>query len=248
MRKLIFLAPVLLGVAVIAQQPATQLPATPPSTQPALPALVPVKPIDPPEAGLPAESASAAVAKFSFIAYGDTRGGSDPAVTGDAQVVNPMHSLLVDAMLAKVQERAKTPFPIRFVVQSGDAVLRGVNGTMWNVGFTPVIEKLTRANVPYFFSVGNHDVTGMPQGDPGRAQGLSNALSAMAKLIPPEGSPRRLSGYPTYAFGYGNTFVFAIDSNVASDGKQLAWVTEQLAGLDRARYEHVVAVFHHPLF
>jgi hypothetical protein len=248
MRKLMFLAPALLGVVTIAQQPATQLPGAPPAVPPALPALVPVKAIDPPETALPPESASAAVKKFSFIAYGDTRSGSDPAVPGDAQVVNATHSLLVDAMLAKVQERAKTPFPIRFVVQSGDAVLRGVNGTMWNVGFTPVIEKLTRANVPYFFSVGNHDVTGMPQGDPGRAQGLSNALSAMAKLIPPEGSPRRLSGYPTYAFGYGNTFVFAIDSNVASDAKQLAWVTEQLAGLDRARYEHVVAVFHHPLF
>ena len=60
------------------------------------------------------------------------------------------------------------------------------------------------ANIPYFFSVGNHDVTGMPAGDPARALGLHNTLTAMSKLMPPEGSPRRLSGYPTYAFGYGN--------------------------------------------
>ena len=120
---------------------------------------------------------------------------------------------------------------------------------MWNVSFTPIIERLTRgANIPYFFSVGNHDVTSMPPGDPQRALGLHNTLTAMSKLIPPEGSPRRLSGYPTYAFGYGNAFFIALDSNIASDAVQLAWVTDQLEHLDRARYHHVVAFFHHPPF
>ena len=57
----------------------------------------------------------------------------------------------------------------------------------------------------------------MPAGDPQRALGLHNTLTAMSKLIPPEGSPRRLSGYPTYAFGYGNAFFIALDSNIASD-------------------------------
>jgi hypothetical protein len=103
------------------------------------------------------------VTRFSFIAYGDTRsGGSAP---GDGQIIHPQHSALVDAMLAKAKELAATPFPVRFVVQSGDAVLRGINGAMWNVSFTPIIEKLTRANIPYFFSVGNHDVSGRPAGD-----------------------------------------------------------------------------------
>src|SRR3954468_17311869 len=120
---------------------------------------------------------------------------------------------------------------------------------MWNVGFSPIIERLTRGGtLPYFFSVGNHDVTSMPGGDPGRALGLHNALTAMSKLMPPEGSPRRLGGYPTYAFGFGNTFFIAFDSNVASDIVQLAWVTDQLEHLDRARYRHVVAFFHHPVF
>jgi hypothetical protein len=155
----------------------------------------------------------------------------------------------MDGMIARVQQLARTPFPVRLVLQSGDAVLRGQNAAMWNVSFSPIIERLTRgANIPYFFSAGNHDVTTMPGGDPGRALGLHNTLTAISKLIPPEGSPRRLSGYPTYAFGFGNSFVIALDSNIASDAIQFAWVTDQLEHLDRARYHHVIAFFHHPPF
>ena len=152
-------------------------------------------------------------------------------------------------MIPLIHDSASTPFPIRFVLQSGDAVLRGQNGAMWNVSFSPIIGRLTReANVPFFFSVGNHDVTTMPPGDPGRALGLHNTLTAMSKLMPPEGSPRRLSGYPTYAFGYGNAFFIALDSNIAGDAFQLAWVTDQLEHLDRARFRHVIAFFHHGIF
>jgi hypothetical protein len=247
MRQLIIGACVAGAVAVVAGQggAAPGQPAVPPP----LPPLVAVRPMEPPATPQPPEELSANVTKFSFIAYGDTRSGSAPGAPGDGDVINPQHSLLVDGMLAKIRELAATPYPVRFVVQSGDAVLRGVNGAMWNVSFTPVIEKLTRTgNVPYFFAVGNHDVTGMPIGDRARAQGLHNSLAAMARLIPPEGSPRRLGGYATYAFGFGNLFVIAIDSNVAGDPFQRSWVSEQLERLDRARYEHVVAVFHHPTF
>lgn len=222
------------------------------SPPPAAPAAAPapwvaVKPIDPPASPLPAENATADVTRFSFFAYGDTRSASPSP--GDADTVHPEHTRVMDLMLEKVRELKSTPFPVRFVLQSGDAVLRGTNGTMWNVGFTPIIERLTRgANIPYFFSVGNHDVTTAPAGDPGRALGLHNTLMAMSKLIPPEGSPRRLGGYPTYAFGYGNTFMIALDSNIASDTLQLSWVTDQLERLDRSRYHHVVVFFHHPAF
>jgi hypothetical protein len=127
-------------------------------------------------------------------------------------------------------------------------VVRGANTDQWDVSFSPIIERLTRrAGLPFFFAVGNHDVTGLPTvGDPGREPGLRNALMAMSKLMPPDGSPRRLSGYPTYAFGYGNLFAIALDSNIAADSVQLAWVTDQLQHLDRARYRHVIAFFHHP--
>jgi hypothetical protein len=218
--------------------------------QPPVPqAIVPVHVIAPPDTPLPPEAESAGISKFSFIAYGDTRSGSEPGVPGDGQILHPRHSELVDAMLAKIKALAPTPYPVRFVVQSGDAVLRGQNGVMWNVSFSPIIERLTRTgNVPYFFAVGNHDVTTMPPGDPSRALGLHNTLTVMSRLIPPEGSPRRLNGYPTYAFGYGNVFAIAIDSNIAADALQLAWVTDELEHLDRSRYRHVIAFFHHPPF
>ena len=230
-----------LSAGVVAQQQAQQVP-TPL-------AWAAVRPIEPPATPLGTEASSAAVTKFSFIAYGDTRSGSVPDVPGDGDILHPEHSRVVDRMIAKAGELASTPFPVRFVLQSGDAVLRGPTAAMWNVSFSPIIERLTSgANIPYFFSVGNHDVTSMPAGDPQRALGLHNTLTVMSKLIPPEGSPRRLSGYPTYAFGYGNAFFIAFDSNIAADPIQLAWVSDQLEHLDRARYRHIVAFFHHPPF
>jgi hypothetical protein len=236
-----FQASVILSSVVFAQQ-------QPPVPAPPV-AWVAVKPIDPPGTPLASESASAGVTRFSFIAYGDTRSSGVPDVPGDGDILHPEHSRIVDRMIATAGQLATTPFPVRFVLQSGDAVLRGPSAAMWNVSFTPIIERLTRgANIPYFFAVGNHDVTTMPPGDPQRALGLHNTLTAISKLIPPEGAPRRLSGYPTYAFGFGNAFIIAVDSNIASDAIQLAWVTDQLEHLDRARYRHVVAFFHHPPF
>ena len=230
------------ATGVAQSQPAVATQAGAPS---AALAFVPVKPIDPPGRPLPPEAESARVAKFSFIAYGDTR--SDYVGIGDGQVVQPQHSRLVDLMLETIKARRSTPFPVRFVVQSGDAVLRGFLGNQWNVSFTPIIEKLTHAGMPYFFAPGNHDAAGEP-GDALRSLGLHNTLAATSKLIPPEGSPRRLNGYLAYAFGYGNVFVIAIDSNIAADQIQLAWATSQLEHLDRTRYHHVIAVFHHPPF
>ena len=227
---------------------AQQLPTQPPPAPAVVPPWVAVKPVEPPATPLPSEEASASVTRFSFIGYGDTRSGTpQPGVSGDGVVVHPEHTRIMDRMIAAAGDLKATPFPLRFALQSGDAVLRGQTGAMWNVSFTPIIERLTRgANIPYFFSAGNHDVGSMPAGDPGRALGLHNTLTAMSKLIPPEGSPRRLNGYLTYAFGYGNAFVVAIDSNIASDAVQLSWVTDQLDRLDRARYKHVIVFFHHP--
>jgi hypothetical protein len=231
--------------AVIAQQPA----ATPtaqtarPSVAPG-PVLVfePVRPIAPP-AHLLSEADSARVTKFAFLVYGDTRGGAN----GDGIVIHPIHSALMETMLATIKARAKSDFPVRFVLQTGDAVLRGATGHMWNVSYTPIIERLTTgADIPYFLTVGNHDAAPAGPGDPVRQLGLHNTLSAIAKLIPPEGSPRRLNGYATYAFGYGNTFVIAYDSTIAADPLQLAWVTDQLEHLDRRRFPNVFAFAHYP--
>jgi len=199
--------------------------------------------ITPPRTPLPSEEATRDVSKFSFIAYGDTRGAFD------GTVIQYEHSLVMATMLRTIRARASTNDPIKFVVQSGDAVLDGRSAKQLNVSYTPVINQLTAADIPYFLAVGNHDVrTSTSLTDSDRVKGLKNYFAANDKLIPAQGSPRRLNGYPTYAFGYGNTFVLLFDSIIANDSTQLNWIRKQLEGLDRRRYVNVVAVCHHPAF
>ncbi|MBM3907507.1 MAG: metallophosphoesterase [Gemmatimonadetes bacterium] len=203
-----------------------------------------VRAILPPKNPLPAEAASAGVTRFSFIAYGDTRGRRD------GTELQYEHSLIVDAMLRQIAQRASSPSPVRFVLQSGDAVVNGRDPKQWNKSFTGLINRLTtEGGVPYFLAPGNHDVTSAADlENPGRKEGLANYLRAVAQLIPPDGATRRLTGYPTYAFGYGNTFVLAFDSNISADSTQFAWARAQLEGLDRKRYVNIVAFFHHPAY
>jgi 3',5'-cyclic AMP phosphodiesterase CpdA len=215
--------------------------AQPPSSAP-LPPTDSVLAIAPARTPLPAEAASASVTRFSFIVYGDTRGRRDGV---DEQYE---HSLVVESMLRTIAAMEKGPDPVRFVLQSGDAVVNGRDPTQWNVSFVGLINRLTtEGGVPYFLAPGNHDVTSAVELDaPGRKVGLGNYLRATSRLIPPNGASRRLAGYPTYAFGYGNTFVLAFDSNIADDSVQYAWARSQLEGLDRRRYTHIAAFFHHP--
>ena len=203
-----------------------------------------VKPIAAPTRPLPSEEASAEVRRFSFVVYGDTRGRAD------GQEVQRDHSLVVDSMLAAIQRLERTDFPVKFILQSGDAVVDGRDPRQWNVSFVGLVNRLTtEGGVPYFLVPGNHDVTaakGINAAE--RQKGLRNFLDAMAHLIPLDNAPRRLPGYPTYAFGYGNTFVIGLDSNIASDSTQYRWVKSQLEGLDRSRYVNVIVFFHHPVF
>lgn len=230
------------AAAACALLAASALGAQPPAA--AAPPAERVTAIAPPRRPLPPEAASANVTRFSYIVYGDTRGRRD----GTAEQYE--HSLVVDGMVRAIRALENGPDPVRFVLQSGDAVVNGRDPKQWNVSFVGLINRLTTdGGVPYFLAPGNHDVTG--SGDlasPGRQEGLRNYLSAVGQLIPPDGATRRLPGYPTYAFGYGNTFVIAFDSNIAEDSTQLAWVEAQLQGLDRRRWQHVVAFFHHPAF
>jgi calcineurin-like phosphoesterase family protein len=235
MRRFAILCAALAGVVTTAQQ----LP-------PAVPEIGAVRPIEPSANPLPPESATASITRFTFFAYGDHRCSCTADAPAEDQTA---HAAVVEAMLQRIVSRAATDSPIRFVLSSGDATFRGQNAERWNDAYIPIVERITKAvGVPYFLSVGNHDVSGMPPGDPGRAVGLHHTLSAVSKLIPPEGSPRRLNGYPTYAFGFGNSFFIAFDSNIAADPIQLAWVTDQLEHLDRNRYRNVFAFFHHPAF
>jgi hypothetical protein len=204
----------------------------------------PARAIAAPSVPLPPEAASAGVTKFSFIAYGDTRGRHD------GTELQAEHGMVIDGMLDAIKRLSATPYPVKFVLQSGDAVVSGRDAAQWNVSFIPLINRLTtEGGVPYFLVPGNHDLgTSTDLANPLRQAGLVNYYAALANLIPPAGSPRRLDGYPAFAFGYGNTFVLGIDSNIAGDPTQFAWAKKQLEGLDRARYVNVVAFFHHPPF
>src|SRR5215831_9925934 len=221
------------------QQPAAQQQTAPPPEA----ITEPVRAIKMPRAPLPKEEASAGVNQFSFIVYGDTRGRRD------GFELQYEHSLIINSALGTIKKLEKTPFPVRFVIQTGDGVANGAIGRQWNASYVDLINRLTQeGNVPYFLAPGNHDLSSATtHGDPRRQAGLKNFFSANAELIPPEGSPRRLAGYPVFSFGYGNMFVIALDSNIAGDDKQYEWVKAQLEGLDRNRYRHVVVYYHHPI-
>ena len=203
-----------------------------------------VTPLVPPKTPLPAEAATAGVTRFSFISYGDTRGRHDGVE------IQAEHQLVIESILATIKKAAGTADPIRFVLQSGDAIANGAIATQLNVSYAPLINRLMReGNVPYFLAVGNHDVgNALDLADVRRVAGLKNYFAANARLIPPSGSPRRLDGYPTYAFGYANTFFLACDSDIPDDSTQLAWMRKQLAGVDRKRYTNIAVFFHHPPF
>ena len=203
-----------------------------------------ITPSLPPRTPLPSEAASAGITRFSFIAYGDTRGRHDGIQ------IQSEHQLVIESMLATIAQAKTAADSIRFVLQSGDAVVDGSIAQQLNVSYIPLIDRLTQeGNVPYFLAVGNHDVGSAKETQNARrAKGLANYFATNSRLIPVDGSPRRLNGYPVYAFGYGNTFVLALDSNIPEDSTQLVWAESQLAGLDRTRYVNVVALYHHPAF
>ncbi|MGC1907658.1 MAG: metallophosphoesterase [Candidatus Acidiferrum sp.] len=203
-----------------------------------------VTPISPPATPLPDESASAGVTKFSFVAYGDTRGRRDGAA------IQYEHSLIVDSMLTQIKKLQTTEFPVRFVLQSGDAVQHGQNAKEWNISFVPLINRLTSdGGVAYFLAPGNHDVSSATSTDaPQREPALKNYLDAVSMIIPADGSPRRLSRFPTYSFAYGNTFVVEFDANIAGDERQFQWVKTQLEGIDRKRYVNIIVFCHQAPF
>jgi hypothetical protein len=195
-----------------------------------------VNAIVPPATPIPSEAQSAGVTQFSFIAYGDTRGRRDGIA------IQYEHSLIVESMLTQIKKLKNTPYPVRFVLQSGDAVADGRDSHQWNISFVPLINRLTtEGGVSYFLVPGNHEATTSPAG-------LRNYLDAVSALIPQEGSPRRLLGYTTFSIGYGNTFVVGLDANIAGDEKQYQWVKSQLEGLDRNRYADVIIFCHQAPF
>ena len=88
-----------------------------------------VRPIAPAKRPLPPEEASASVTRFSYIVYGDTRGRRDGIE------VQYEHSLVVGGVLEAIKRLEATDYPVRFIMQTGDAVFDGGDPRQWNVSF-----------------------------------------------------------------------------------------------------------------
>ena len=129
-------------------------------------------------------------ALFVSISHGDTRGRRD------GTAIQYEHSLIIDSMLGQIKKLQSTEYPVRFVLQSGDAVQHGQNAKEWNVSFTPLIDRLTtEENVPYFLAPGNHDVSSALTVDAAqRGPALKNYFDVVSELIPRDGSAHRLAG------------------------------------------------------
>ena len=139
-------------------------------------------PISAPTTPLTSEAASRGVTKFSLIAYGDTRGRRD------GKEIQYEHSLVIDSMLAQIRKLQTTDYPVKFVLQSGDAVQNGKDVNQWNISFVPLIDRLTtEGGVPYFLVPGNHEATTTEEG-------MRNYLDAVRKsgvemMAPPGAAP-----------------------------------------------------------
>lgn len=72
---------------------------------------------------------------YRFVAYGDTRTGTEA------------HKLLVDKILASKPD---------FIINTGDLVLNGYNENEWRE-FEKIISPLTKAKIPYYSAIGNHE-------------------------------------------------------------------------------------------
>src|ERR1700742_3285416 len=87
------------GMAVGAMAPTASRAAAPAITPGGVQDDERVTAISPPSDPLPAEDRSAGVTKFSFLAYGDTRGPHD------GTTIQFEHSLVVESMLASIKKQ-----------------------------------------------------------------------------------------------------------------------------------------------
>jgi hypothetical protein len=82
---------------------------------------------------IPPEDMTAGITKFSYLVYGDTRGRQDGVE------LQHEHSIVADSMLATIKRLDTSDYPVRFVMQTGDAVVNGGDARQWNNSFVDVI-------------------------------------------------------------------------------------------------------------
>jgi len=147
--------------------------------------------------------------KFSFAVLGDNR-------TGDE---------IYRKIIGQIMERKPT-----FIVNTGDQIEKPGNREMW----TNFWEMSKAVTVPYFFTVGNHDIH--PE-----VAGSEQTYKEQVNLPGNE---------LYYSFTAGNSLFVVLDSYIKGEdkkitGEQFKWLEKILAA---SKQQHKFAFVHHPLF
>ncbi len=144
--------------------------------------------------------------------YGDVRGG------------HAVHKRLVDRMLDE---------GLDFVVVSGDMVARGTDEADWQKFFA--LTQDFRAQVPYYPTIGNHDL-GLVDPD-----GNDRAERLLALPPPPAGRPPDTHWYSR---DVGDIHLVFLDSNNYGRPEQETWLETDLAAARKRGVRAIVAITH----
>ena len=147
--------------------------------------------------------------KFTFAVIGDNRTGDD----------------IYRKIIGQVMERK--PF---FIVNTGDQIEKPGNREMW-ANFWEMSQAVT---VPYFFTVGNHDIH--PE-----VAGSEEVYREQVNLPVNE---------IYYSFTAGNSLFVVLDSYIKGEdkkitGEQFKWLEQVLAS---SKQRHKFVFIHHPLY
>ncbi len=147
--------------------------------------------------------------KFTFAVIGDNRTGDD----------------IYRRVIGQVMERKPA-----FIVNTGDQIATSGSREQW-VNFWEMSKVVA---VPYFFTVGNHDVHPDVAGS---EQTYKEQVNLPGNEL-------------YYSFAAGNSLFVVLDSNVKGEdkkitGEQLEWLEQTLAA---SKQRHTFVFVHHPLY
>jgi len=150
-----------------------------------------------------------ATGKFSFAVLGDNRTGDD----------------IYRKIIGQVMERKPA-----FIVNTGDQIEKPGSREMW-ANFWELSKAVT---VPYFFTVGNHDIH--PE--------VAGSLQTYKEQVNLPGNELY------YSFTAGNSLFVVLDSYIKGEdkkitGEQFKWLEKVLVA---SKQQHKFAFVHHPLF
>jgi hypothetical protein len=165
-----------------------------------------------------------ATESYTFGVTGDSRGFEDNA-------------------WAITEHRMMADHPVDFELFSGDAVVVGSNQPEWDQFFTQTEGSFAvqdfLATHPLMVANGNHDLLTI------------NYLAQFA--LPQTVSPSEVGqGEDWYSFDYGNAHFVVLNDTVAGStilgGDEAAWLSSDLAAVNRATTPWIFVVHHQPLY